>query len=150
MKLKVLTRSLHAKLDENRKSLGAKKVSIDQLQLSYENVLYRKAHLNREIQICKDIPTPNLSDVENELGRGLGTICYNENLTKVTESAIVILKEEMDNRIALKRKLDDLQDEYQGVMEVLDKKRKFLEDIPRKVAVLKSAALDLQKQFQQK
>lgn len=148
MKLKVSSRNLHAKLDENRKSLETKKVSIDQLQLSYENVLYRKAHLNRQISACKDLPTPNLSEIEGELGASLGTHTHSPDLAAITTSTIATMQEEMDNRIALKRKLDTLHGEHQKLTEVLDKKRKFLLEVPRRVAFIKVAAVDLQQQFQ--
>eukprot|EP01031_Cornospumella_fuschlensis_P035526 gene35527-43074_t len=143
MKLKVIARDLYSKLDENRKSLEARKAAIDKLQLTYENVLYRKAYLKREIQTCKDLATPNLDDIERELGQKLGTLVYSDNLEGITENTIELLNAEMESRKTLKRSLDSLQKERQALQEKLEKKRKFLAEVPRKVATLKAAALDL-------
>ncbi|RYH25832.1 hypothetical protein EON65_15175 [archaeon] len=143
IKLKVLARDLYSKLDENRKSLEIRKSAIDKLQLTYENVLYRKAYLKREIQTCKDLATPNIDDIEKETGSKLGTLEYNESLEDITEETMEFLNVEMENRKTLKRALDSLQEERQALQEKLEKKRKFLGEVPRKVASIKAAALDL-------
>lgn len=148
MKLKVSCRELHAQLDDQRKTLEAKKSAIDKLQLGYENLLYRKAHLQREIRICKDLATPNLLEIEKELDRKLGSTEYQETLEAITQSTIEMLKEEMQERVEQKAKLDSIHEQHQALVEELDKKRKFLAEIPLKVAVIKSAALDLKNQFQ--
>lgn len=143
IKLKVVARDLYSKLDENRKGLEARKAAIDKLQLTYDNVLYRKAYLKREIQTCKDLATPSIDDIESETGTKLGTLEYSENLQGITEETMQFLNGEMENRKTLKRTLDTLQEERQALQEKLEKKRKFLGEVPRKVATLKAAALDL-------
>eukprot|EP00981_Chlorochromonas_danica_P001554 scaffold340_cov177-Ochromonas_danica.AAC.10 len=54
----------------------------------------------------------------------------------------------MKNRQYLKRQLEDIQKEYQSEVEILEKKKKFFAELPRRVAAIKSVAVELRKQLQ--
>jgi len=136
-KLKALNRTLHLSLDAKRKGLESKKTSIDQLQLGYENFLYRKAHLEKEIQQCKDLQTPNLDEIEKEVGHSLGSTDFCDNLSTVHEHTLAVMQTEREKRLQVKVELDQLEEHRNAAMAQLDRKRKFVNTIPDHVAKLK-------------
>jgi chromosome segregation ATPase len=148
-KLKRVNRHLHMSIDEQRKLLDAKKVDIEKLQLSYENLQYKKAYLHREIRECKDIQTPNLDQVEIEREQQIAAREYQPNMEDIHQQAVEQLKSEKEERISAENEYKDLQDYHSKQLEKLDRKRKFLDDLPKKVALIRTGMEDLSKEFQE-
>lgn len=146
--IKTVNRRLHINLDEKRKFLEARKVIVDKLQLSYENLLYKKSHLQREIQRCKDLPTPNLEEISEERGECLGTTTYSDTLQDIHEKTINALEKEREERISTQKTLDGLEKISKDMIAKLDKKRKFLDEVPVKIAAIRATTGDLQAQFE--
>lgn len=146
-KLKALNRTLHLSLDAKRKGLDSKKTSIDQLQLGYENFLYRKAHLEKEIQQCKDLQTPNLDEIEKEVGHSLGATDYCDNLSAVHDHTLAVMQTEREKRLQVKVQLDELEEHRNVAMAQLDRKRKFVNSIPDYVAKLKRISEEVDQAF---
>jgi len=135
--------SLHAQ----RKEIDTKKINLDKLQLQLENLRYKEAHLSREIRDCKNLPTPSLAEVEAELARCLGTTQYSEKLSDINKEAKEQLTNEMYSRIKARQSLGDIETAAAAAVDKLDKKRKFLEDLPAKMEAIKATTNELSKQF---
>jgi THO complex subunit 5 len=146
-RLKILNRDLHLDIDSQRKDLNNRKISLEKLQLSYENLLYEKAHLMRQIEATKDLSTPHLDEIARERGHRVEILTYQENLEELEKRSLEELEEEMNERIATKKVLDTLEDKSKSLNEVLDKKRRFMDDLPKKIAHIRSTTMDLSQQF---
>lgn len=147
IKLKLLSRSAHLSFDERKKQLEQKKIAIDKLQLQLENLLYKQSYLKREINSCKDFYTPNLLEIEKELQAKLGTVTYTENLDIVNSETKELLMGELAHREALQRELDSLNSKNNEKLEIVEKKRKFLDEIPSRAETVRTALEELDKQF---
>eukprot|EP01040_Poterioochromonas_malhamensis_P010137 gene10137-11022_t len=147
-KLKTLNRNIHKSIDEERKKLEGKKTDLEKLQLNYENLIYKKNYLLREIHQCRDITTPHLQQIEEERCAPIGTLVYEENLfPDLHEAALRELQEEKEQRRAMEEEYQQRQQLYTEKMEELEKRRKFLEDLPKKVAGIRAATNDLAKEL---
>ena len=147
VKAKALNRTVYLALEEKRSEIDAQKGVVDRLQLSYENLLYKQAYLQREIRACKDLATPNLSEIEKELGRALGTTVFSNRLAEINAAAIESLKQEQASRVETEESLSKLKEVRNEALKKLDKKRKFLDDLPVKIESISAAANEIQKQF---
>lgn len=148
-KLKRLNRHLFLSVDEQRKVLDTNKIEIEKLQLSYENLLYKKAYLHREIRQCKDINTPNLDQIEKERNEDIATQVYHSNMEEVHQKALAILQHEKEARKEVEGQYKDLQEHHSRQLEKLDRKRKFLDEFPKKIAIIRASITDLSKEFQE-
>lgn len=142
-RLKMQSRSLHLDLDTERRQREVRRTHVDQLQLTHENLLYQKAHIQREIEKCKDLPTPNIDEVQREMGTSLGTTIYVENLEEINSQTIKALMGEKEARIAMKQQLETLEETHAKGAEELQRKRKYLDDIPDQVAKIRGTSKDL-------
>ena len=136
-------------LEAKRKDVELQKERVDRLNLVLENLLYKQAYLRREIRLCKDLSTPNLFDVEKETLQQLGATQYHENLQTHHEESLSTLELEMKERSNMEAQLKGLRQKHQAIIDKLDKKRKFLEELPTRVAIVKAASADIQNQFSQ-
>lgn len=145
--MKSLNRNSLLALDAKRQEIDAKKTVVDRLQLDYQNLLYEEGYLLREIKGCKDLPTPNLDEIEAELGKPLATKEYSEQLHKITQSALSALSQEQNARNAEQKALKKQNTAHEQLLKKLDKKRKFLDELPGKIELIRSSASDLQSSF---
>jgi hypothetical protein len=147
-KLKNINRSLHLKLDEQRKELESKKTNVEKLQLNYENLLYKKQHLKREIQICKNLDTPNLDSIEKERKEEITLKHFEENLWETHHPrSMNLLAEEKQLRLTDMDTLKAKEQQCQEYQDTLDKKRKFIDTFPDKLSVIKKYITDLKQEF---
>ena len=149
MKLKSLNRNIHTKLEFKKKEVETEKCKIDNLQLKLENLLYKQAHLKREIKSCKDAPTPMIAEIEKELNSRIGTVVFRPDLETVHNSTIESLQEERQSRIRAQSVLQDAKNAQQSAADQLEKKRKFLDEIPARVASIKASTTALQTDIEQ-
>mmetsp|Transcript_26720 Transcript_26720/g.44665 ORF Transcript_26720/g.44665 Transcript_26720/m.44665 type:complete len:248 (-) Transcript_26720:207-950(-) len=149
VKMKSLNRQIYAALDDRRSQNEKKKVDLDKLQLNYQNLLYKQAYLKREIRACKDLSTPHLNDIEREIGKQLGTTVYSDNLESINEAAKRALEEEKTARVNTDQELKRLKEQRNEALKRLDRKRKFMDDLPAKVEIMASTAKELSTQFQE-
>jgi len=147
--MKSLNRQIYAALDDRRSQNEKKKVDLDKLQLNYQNLLYKQAYLKREIRACKDLSTPHLNDIEREIGKQLGTTVYSDNLESINEAAKRALEEEKTARVNTDQELKRLKEQRNEALKRLDRKRKFMDDLPAKVEIMASTAKELSTQFQE-
>lgn len=149
MKLKHFNREIHQALEKKRKQVDEEKETVEVLKLKLENVLYKKAYLQREIKVLKDFATPELNAVENEIGRPLAAVDYLSTLEllEIETSAAFVMKEEIREREETSKKLEELVIISSSKEDVLDKKRKFLDDIPLRMASVRASTIDIQVQF---
>lgn len=142
-RLKMQSRTLHLDLDAERKQRELRRTHVDQLHLAHENLLYQRAHIQREIEKCKDLPTPNIDEVQREMEYTLGTTVYVDNLSDINKQTIAALINEKEERISMKRKLDELEEKHAKSVEELRRKRKYLDDIPDQVGKIRATSKDL-------
>jgi len=133
MKIKTIQHNLYTLLEHKNAIIESKKNNVDQLQLSYENLLYKQAYLQREIRACKDLPTPNLIEIENELNLKLGTIVYTDKLQEIMEQAMLAIKQDEIDRTEMGTYLEELIKESESAVSILDKKRKFNDEFLTKI-----------------
>lgn len=121
---------------------------VETLKLQLENVLYKKAYLQREIRVLKDYTTPELNAVEREIGRPLAAIdSSTDDLSAIEAAAKEVMNGEIVDREETSKRLEQLVLIMASKEEVLDKKRKFLDDIPLRLNLVKSSTADIQAQF---
>lgn len=137
------SRVLHLDLDAERRLRENRRTNVDQLQLTHENLLYQRAHIQREIEKSKDLPTPNIDEVQREMGCSLGTTVFVENLDEINAQTIQTLQAEKEARTEMKRQLDALEKQHAKGAEELQRKRKYLDDIPDQVAKIRGTSKDL-------
>ncbi|KAJ1408902.1 hypothetical protein B484DRAFT_456218 [Ochromonadaceae sp. CCMP2298] len=135
IRIKGLNRRVYSAMEDRRQQMDSKKQKVDQLQLAYENLLYEKTHLQREIRACKDLPTPNLLEIEAELGRPLSTRVFAE-LPQVAALSAQVLEQEQAGREEAERLLQGVKDARKGALDRLDRRRKFTEQLPGRVEAL--------------
>ena len=151
--LKSLYWSILTSLEAKKREAEVEKEVVDRLQLTLENLLYQQAHLRREIKSCRDISrnTPAVHKVEADLGEQVSMTSYcgeGEHAQRHAE-AMAVLEKEMRVRQEKTAVLEALTAEHEQNLEVIDKKRKHLDDIPLKISALKgnSTLLELQQFF---
>jgi AICAR transformylase/IMP cyclohydrolase PurH len=148
-RLKAASRSLHMIVEEKRKVVETRKQRLDTLQLKLENLLYKQAHLEREISICKNLSTPYTSTVEKDMKMKLSTSVFSEEIWNFHESIIESMKQEKADRESMQVTLEQKQAELQKYGDALEKKRKFLEvDLPNQVQEIHKAASMTKKLFE--
>jgi chromosome segregation ATPase len=148
VRIKAQNRSIHIALEDKRSELESKKGTVDKLKLNYENLLYKQAYLQREIRACKDLATPNLTEIEKELTQTLATHTYSGELEQVNSKALALLESERQARVETEKVLDALKETHNEALKKLDKKRKFLDELGPKIEVISSLANDLHVQFE--
>lgn len=160
IKLKTLNRFYYSKLNKQRENVEKCKESVDKRRLHLENLLYEVDHWNREIDIAKEINTPQLTKLETDLstcsGDGGGS-CDNsarlcqygsaESLDAQHAEYIAVIQKEKEHREELKEVLHKKQLQQYKLSEKLNKKRKFLDELPTRASSINSIARTLQPQF---
>lgn len=143
----MLNRELHINIANERKELDSAKTTMEKLQLSYENLLYEKSYLQREIEQCRDLRTPHLDEIAKERGHRVETLEYCEELDALHTVALAELESERQERLAMKRILEEKEEEAKVLNAVIDKKRRFMDDLPLKIAHIRGTTMELSRQF---
>ena len=149
IQMKSANRQMHDEVEKKKNLVDAQKDRVDKAQLKLENLLYIQAHLNREIKACKDVFTPDLDSVEAEIGLKISTEMYSPDLAAINKNALLSLQEELAKRRDMQLALEALKKSKIESADQLEKKRKFLDDLPGKVSSLLTAANDLQQHYKQ-
>lgn len=149
IKLKHLNREIQQALEQKRNDVEKEKEEVEMLKLKLENVLYKKAYLQREIRVLKDFNTPELNAVEKEIGRPLAAVDSSSSgaLSSIETVAKEVMNTEIIEREETSKRLDQLTALKVSKEEILDKKRKFLDDIPLRMSLVKASTADIQAQF---
>jgi hypothetical protein len=147
--LKSRNREIYSQLESKRKFVETKKENVDRLFLFYENLKYKQSYLRKQIRICQDLTTPALTLIESEVGKEVvaTTFVSDVDLTARHQLGTQILDSEYKTRNEMQGQLTVLEQKLQGVLEKVDKKRKFLDDLAVRVSVVKASTIDLQTQF---
>jgi chromosome segregation ATPase len=147
VKIKTQNRQIYLALEEKKNELETKKGVVDMLKLNYENLLYKQAYLQREIRACKDLATPNLSEIEQELGKKLAAYDFSDRLSEVNENALSQLETERQARMETEGTLVKMKETRDEALKKLDRKRKFLDELPGKIEAISNLAKELEAQF---
>ena len=115
-----------------------------------KHILYIKAYLGREIRACKDLITPELSMIEKNINRQIGIDDYSDDLQSQHTETLNILSQELADRKEMQLALKNLRKEHNNVLEKLEKKRKFLDELPAFVRNVRSSTIELKSQFDSK
>jgi hypothetical protein len=139
LQLKVLGRQSMLSLDAREGGVAQHKERNDAHRLRLENLLYRKAYLAREIQACKDFTPAETHRVEGETGQGLLHSRYSADLPGRHRQSLASLAGEFQSRQRMQELLAKLKEQFQEETGALDKKMRFLEELPGRLdAVLAS------------
>lgn len=147
--MKSMNRNIYGNLESKRKEVDAKRENVDRLLLFYENLKYKQSYLRRQISVCKDLSTPQLNLIEKETNQIIAAREFNSisQLQSQHDNAIKILNEEAHQRKEMQSTVYHLEIKHHRALEQLDKKRKFLDDLPTRVAAIKASTTDLSAQF---
>jgi hypothetical protein len=145
MKLKSSNRLIYTSLETKRNEVELHKEKVDKLQLKLENLLYKQAYLGREIRECKDLQTKNLSKIESDINQSLSIKEFTNQLSEQHSNAINTLTIEMEERKNKQNILEELKLVQQENIDLLDKKRKCLEDIHPNVQQIKTSTIEIKK-----
>ena len=145
--LKAWHRNLYSRHEEKRQKVEEAREIVDKRHLQLENLLYKQDHLQREIIICKDILTPELQKIEEELGKKFTVEKYTSDLEQIHNRTIDSLLEELAMRKEVLAELEEKTREVKELEDTLERKRKFVEELPSKVLSLEAAAKDLHTQL---
>jgi hypothetical protein len=96
---------------------------------------------------CKDLSTPALNALEAELKMTIGLQEYESTLDAVHAQALRTMQAESEARRDMQTQLLGSTLKQQQAVDRLDKKRKFLDELPTRVSLVKAACSDLQGQF---
>lgn len=141
MNLKALNRQISISLDSRRREIEQYKEKVDSLHLKLENLLYKKAYLLREIRECRDFSTPSLKSVEEETNKEIAARKFTQHLPKLHQQAIEFLETEMQLRDRAKKTLEERKSECQSREEVLDGRRKIVDELPGRITRVEVAVI---------
>ena len=141
MSLKSLNRAVATGLDAKRREIEAHKERVDNLRLKLENLLYKRAYLLREIRECRDFSTPALDAVESETQHTLAQTQFSRDLPRKNQESIEFLEQELSRREAAQKQLEQRKAEYLVREEVLDGRRKIVDELPVRITNVESAVL---------
>lgn len=146
-------------LEAKRKALEVYKAQLNSQQLKYENLLYKESYLTREIDSCRSLSVPSTRLIEQELGQPLLLDTFHEDISKLHDNIVQLLRQERIQRVEMKLELDAAVARLSAASDELDKKRwapiffmhetysllyvcrKFLDvELPGKVASLRTEA----------
>lgn len=145
--MKSWSRKLHLILEETRQRVEAEKLNIEKLQLKLENLLYKQDYLEREIISCQSLSTTEVDNVAIELNDDLIKTEYSADLRIFHNRSVSKLRKEKIKRIETESVLQELKTKLNERTEVLEKKRKFLDDLPGKLTSVLSIAQDIDRSF---
>ena len=145
--LRSLNRQQLLSLDGQTHDVETHKERIDKEQLRLENLLYRQNHLKREIMACKEIDTPELQRVENDLQSSVTMKEYSDNLPQQHNAALQQLQAEHAKRQSYQSLLSERRATLEDLTSQLAKKQKLLDELPTKLTSIISSTSDLEKYF---
>jgi len=137
--LKAWHRSLYSQHEEKRQKVEEAREIVDRRHLQLENLLYKQDHLQREILTCKDILTPELQQIEGELGIKFTVDKYTSDLDQIHNRTISSLLSELEMRKEVLAELEAKEKKVKDLEDILERKRKFVEDLPGKLGILEEA-----------
>jgi len=163
LNIKSCNRKLHDNIDKKKHDVDDNKNKVDRLRKQLDSLLYTKAELKKSINICKDLDTPYLSIIENDVGRSIALREYpknnnnnnnnNNNSSSIIDTntiwnnqcndAINKLNKEMNDRKELQKVLDDSSSNLQNHVDTFDKKRKLVDSLPDKLQKIKDSTNDI-------
>jgi len=150
VRLKQEQRDLFSKLEEKRRFVDVQRDSVDKKLLQLQNLNYKRAYLKRQIKAARDHSIPAIKAVEDELGihGGLTIIEYNESIDGKKGEILEELSSEVERRRVMRAELEAKEAELRTVIEILDKKRKFVEALPSKIGVILDSATEVKTSFE--
>jgi len=147
MEFKASSRSTHLELDRQRQLVLDEKRSLDARQLQLQNLLYRKAHLLRELKLCHDFSTSELRVVERD--EGIMIIAEGEDLAASGDhqTRLQMLACELEERKRLESDLKASRKERDQVETSIDSARSFLAGLPEQLRIIQGTTKPLQSHF---
>ena len=159
LNIKSCNRKVHDNIDKKKHDVDDNRNKVDRLRKQLESLLYTKAELKKSINICKDLDTPYLSIIENDVGRSIALREYpknnnnnNNNSSSIDTNtiwnnqcndAINKLNKEMNDRKELQKVLDDSSSNLKNHVDTFDKKRNLVDLLPDKLQKIKDSTNDI-------
>jgi hypothetical protein len=169
LQLKNMNRSIFLNLDQKKTSVEKKKEKVGNAQLTLENLLYKQSYLLREIKICDDYLTPETRQIEQETQTQILiqqkkknlkfvddkmeeqeedlTSSSQKNIKEQHKESLLILESELKHRQYLETVILEKETILKQNQEILQKKRKLVDDFPVKVKALKTLADEMKELF---
>lgn len=145
LRLKAGNREAMALLEKREAAVAAQREKNDQARLRLENLLYRQAYLAREIRACDDFATSAAAAAEKELGgEPLIQQSHSADLASRHKRSLNRLAEEFESRRDKRAALAELRAAYASETGALDKKRRFLEELPSRLKDVASAVAQVE------
>lgn len=160
LNIKSANRKVHNTIESKKKEVENHKEKVDRLRLQLENLLYKKAYLKEQIKLCKDLDTPNLSTIENDVNNKIALREYprkdddnNDDINTIwknqSELAMEKLNKEMEDRKELQQVLDETSGILQNHVDIFDKKRKLLDTLPERMQKVKDSTAEIEETLMQ-
>uniref|UniRef100_A0A7S2Y031 THO complex subunit 5 n=1 Tax=Fibrocapsa japonica TaxID=94617 RepID=A0A7S2Y031_9STRA len=163
LELKRYSRRAHMGVDACRKDIVSAKESVDKQQLQLQNLLYEKAHLQRQIMLCRDFATPELDKMakdeaataeageagagRGEKGLGLGLLGDIDQLhdREVHQGHLDTLAAHIQERKELAQELAEVQAQVKVTASQGAARKQFLAQLPHHLQAILKASESLSK-----
>jgi hypothetical protein len=145
LRMKAGNREAMALLERREAAVAAQRERNDQARLRLENLLYRQAYLAREIRACDDFSASAAATVEKELGgEPLLQQTHTADLAARHKRSLNRLAEEFESRRDKRAALAELRAAHAEETSALDKKRRFLEELPSRLKDVAAAVAQVE------
>lgn len=144
--VKALSRQTWLALDRSREAVQKENVRTDAHHLSLENLLYERSCIQREVDKCREFPTPELDRIPLEpLAPGAtledGTAVFVPDDERQT--FLNRLRHELEARQRLERQLGERRAALAAMRAASIEKARFIESLPDHAAALRAALAPL-------
>eukprot|EP00519_Triparma_laevis_P003407 CAMPEP_0182508274 /NCGR_PEP_ID=MMETSP1321-20130603/24710_1 /TAXON_ID=91990 /ORGANISM="Bolidomonas sp., Strain RCC1657" /LENGTH=380 /DNA_ID=CAMNT_0024714325 /DNA_START=60 /DNA_END=1199 /DNA_ORIENTATION=- len=145
LKLKRLNRYALMDLAKATDSLEGAKKSVDQASLDLQNLLYEKEHLQREIQMAKELQCKELTSLQAAEGEDVVVSMGKPKTQEEHKANLDRLAGRLEKRRELKRTLEEVEEEKKRLIQENSQKKEFLASLPHHLQQLNAASEPLRK-----
>ncbi len=154
MQLKSANRLYYSELDKQRALVDVCKGKVDEQQLYLDNLSYEMDHWQRQIRNTKDLNIPEIKkflqsvvDVDTDDNSIVKNLCNFDSAAELEpqqETYLKTLENEQILRENSKAELMQKQTQQFKLAEKIEKKRKFIEELPARISAMKTIAVVIQ------
>jgi hypothetical protein len=142
--LKSLSRRLYEELEAKQRLVDEHREQVDKAHLHVDNLQYKKAHLLREISLCKGLETPELSKVEQSTGLDLTNQFADSDDTMDVDAAVSksmsSLQNELEDRKEMEKELEQKKAAHANFIVKLDRRRQAMDEVKLKFDLVKASS----------
>jgi len=147
VELKASSRATFLAVDLMRQHVADHKRKLDRQHLQLQNLIYKKQHLLREMKLCRDFKTREVSKIEKD--EGLSIVVEEDDLAGDAkhQDRLALLTSEMQERKSLEESLAQAKDRRDNLIRTLEEKRTLFASLPEQLRALRTACQPLQTLF---